>query len=228
MVVSLVIVESMICALSSAPAIALWLWILRLTTRSMLLRTILLSVAFVPSYILFALLLMLTSPLVVRAMGWHVPENASMQIARYEWPLLRWVRYDASIHLVRVLAGLLFRGSPLWTAHLRLYGARMGKRVYVNSLHLTDYNLLEFGDDVVIGDDVHLSGHTVEEGVVRTAPLRIGPGSTLGVGSVLEIGVVIGARCQLGAMTFVPKYARLNDATVYVGIPARALVKAAA
>jgi hypothetical protein len=39
---------------------------------------------------------------------------------------------------------------------------------------VSDYNLIECGDDVVIGGAVHLSGHTVEAGVVKTARIRLG------------------------------------------------------
>jgi hypothetical protein len=39
---------------------------------------------------------------------------------------------------------------------------------------VSDYNLLECGDDVVIGGGVHLSGHTVEAGIVKTARIRLG------------------------------------------------------
>jgi acetyltransferase-like isoleucine patch superfamily enzyme len=93
--------------------------------------------------------------------------------------------------------------------------------VYVNSLAVTDYNLLEFGDDVVIGDDVHVSGHTVESGVVKTAPLRLGNNVTIGLGSVIEIGVEAGDGCQVGALSFVPKHARLEAGAIYAGIPAQ-------
>jgi carbonic anhydrase/acetyltransferase-like protein (isoleucine patch superfamily) len=114
----------------------------------------------------------------------------------------------------------LFRGSPIWTAHLRLHGARLGRRVYVNSLSVSDYNLLEFGDDVVIGADAHLSGHTVEGGVVKTAALRLGRNVTIGLGSVIEIGVDIGPECEIGALSFVPKHTKLEGGAIYVGIPA--------
>ena len=89
-------------------------------------------------------------------------------------------------------AGLLFRGSPIWTAYLRLNGACIGRRVYVNTLFVSDYNLLEFGDDVVIGAEVHISGHTVEGGMVKTGRVRLGNNVTIGLGSVIEIGVDIG------------------------------------
>ena len=73
-----------------------------------------------------------------------------MRLADLEWPLLDWVRYMVAIHIVRLFAGTLFRGTPIWSAYLRLNGARVGRRVYVNSLGVSDHNLLEFGDDVVI------------------------------------------------------------------------------
>ncbi len=37
-----------------------------------------------------------------------------------EWPLLYWVRYMVSVHVVRLFAGSVFRAMPLWTFYLRL------------------------------------------------------------------------------------------------------------
>jgi acetyltransferase-like isoleucine patch superfamily enzyme len=163
---------------------------------------------------------MVVSPLAMRLLRWFTPPNDEMRIADLEWKLLRWVRYVASIHVARLFAGTLFRGTPLWTMHLRLNGARLGKRVYVNSLSVSDYNLIECGDDVVIGADVHLSGHTVEDGMVKTARVRLGDNVTIGLGSVIEIGVEIGSHAQIGALSFVPKHATLKGGRVYAGAPA--------
>ena len=107
--------------------------------------------------------------------------------------------------------------------YMRLNGARLGRRVWVNSLGVTDHCLLDFGDDVVIGAGVHLSGHTVERGVVVLAPVRIGAGSTVGVNAHVEIGAVIGERCQIGSLSMVPKHAVLEGPGTYVGVPARRL-----
>jgi carbonic anhydrase/acetyltransferase-like protein (isoleucine patch superfamily) len=43
---------------------------------------------------------------------------------------------------------------------------------------------------------------------------------TIGLCSVIEIGVEIGADAQVGALSFVPKYTRLPGGVVYVGAPA--------
>ena len=183
-------------------------------------RYLLLAAVAAPSYALFVLVLLPVSAIVTRTLGWRTEPDAEIPIADMGWPLLRWARYMASIHLVRVVAGQVLRGTPVWTSYLRLSGARIGRRVYVNTLGLSDYNLLEFGDDVVIGADVHIAGHTVERGVVKTGSVRLGDRVTIGVGSIIEIGVSAGDDVQVGALSFVPKYAVLEPETLYLGIPA--------
>ena len=159
------------------------------------------------------------SPLATKLMGWRTPARSEMRIADLDWPLLDWVRYMVAIHIVRFFAGTLFRGSPLWTAYLRLNGARLGRRVYINSLAISDHSQLVFGDDLVIGADVHISGHTVECGLVKTGPVCLGDRVTIGLGTVVNIDVEAGDDCQIGALSLVPKHSRLDGGTVYVGIP---------
>ncbi|MBI4477848.1 MAG: hypothetical protein HY654_11780 [Acidobacteria bacterium] len=213
--------EIVVCGLSAFPVVLIWWWLTRWSAPSTAARLALYGLALAPSYILFALGLMVVSSLATRVTGWWTPPNAELRIADLDRPLLNWARYMASIHVVRVLAGTLFRATPIWTAYLRLHGARVGRRVYVASLALSDYNLLEFGDDVVIGDDAHISAHTVEGGVVKTARVRLGDRVTIGLGSVIEIGVEAGPGCQVGALSLVPKHTRLHANAVYLGIPVR-------
>jgi acetyltransferase-like isoleucine patch superfamily enzyme len=217
--VTVVAIQALVCGAALLPVVLIWSAVLAASEWSTVLRALTLAVIAVPSYVLFAVLLMFVSAITGRALKWQTPPNAQMRIAEVEWPLLQWARSLIAIHLVRFFAGALFRGTPVWTAYLRLAGARLGRRVYVNSLALTDYNLLEVGDDVVIGDDVHASGHTVEGGFVKTAALRIGNNVTVGLGSVIEIDVEVGDGCQIGALSFVPKHTRLEAGAVFAGIP---------
>lgn len=217
---TLLLVQGIVCGLSLLPVVAILYFILKVSGENRLLQLVFVSLALMPAYVLFALCLMMVSPLALRLLGWRTPPDAVIRVADMDWLLLRWVRYGASIHLVRLVAGTLFRGTPLWTMHLRLAGARLGHRVYVNSLAVSDYNLLECGDDVVIGGSAHVAGHTVEHGIVKTAHVRLGDRVTIGIGSVIEIGVEIGPDAQIGAMSFVPKYAKLPGGATYVGVPA--------
>lgn len=216
-------VESAVFALSVLPAALFWRWHFSWSVSHAWVRILLLSMSLIPAYVLFAGCFMVLSALAMRLVGWRTPANAAMRIADLDWALLRWVRYLASAHLVRLFAGVVFRATPVWTSYHRLNGARVGRRVYVNSLAVMDDNLLEFGDGVVIGAGAHLSGHTVEGGYVKTGPVRLGRDVTIGVGSVVGIGVEIGAGTQVGALSVVPKHHKLDADAVYGGVPVRRL-----
>ena len=217
-VTTVLVVQIAVCAAAAAPVVFVWVQLRSLVIPEPF-RILVLGAAVAPSYLAFALILMPASALACRVLRWRSPENASMVIAEAGWPLLCWARYMAAIHVVRIFAGPLLRGTPVWTAYLRLAGARLGRRVYVNSLGLSDYNLLDFGDGVVVGADVHLAGHTVENGVVTTMRVRLGRNVTIGVGSMVEIGVEAGDGSQVGALSFVPKRTKLEPGGIYVGIP---------
>jgi acetyltransferase-like isoleucine patch superfamily enzyme len=227
-VVSLIIVETIVFGLSGLPAFGFWMWALSWGTPPWpLVRPFVLSVSLVPSYLVFAVTLIVLSALSTRALGWRTEESAAWRLADLEWGLLNWSRYMVSTHVVRVLVGTFFRSSPLWTWYLRLNGAQIGSSVYINSLSISDHNLLAFGDGVVIGEGVHLSGHTVEGGVVKTGRVRLARGVTVGLGSMVGIGVEAGERCQIGALSVVPKYTRLEGGVIYAGVPVRQIDKAA-
>lgn len=218
-VMTLCFVQGAVCGLAVLPVMLLWSELIIWQAPGPVTRLLVFSLMVAPSYVLFALALIGLSPLATKLTGWRTPPRTEMRIADLDWPLLDWVRYMVAIHLVRFFAGTLFRGSPVWTTYLRLNGARLGRRVYINSLAVSDHSQLDFGDDVVIGGDVHISGHTVEGGLVKTAPVRLGDRVTIGLGTVVNIGVEAGAGCQVGALSLVPKHSRLDGDAVYVGIP---------
>jgi acetyltransferase-like isoleucine patch superfamily enzyme len=222
-VAEILVVQGTVCAAALLPITLAWH--LLPWPVSPVARAVVVSAVLVPSYVAFALCLMGASALATAVCRLRTPADAEMRIDGLSAPLLRWVHYMVATHLVRMLAGPLFRGTPVWTGYLRLNGARFGRRVYINSLSLSDYNLLEFGDDVVIGGDVHLSGHTVEGGVVKTARVRLGHDVTIGLGSVIDIGVEIGAHTQIGALSLVPKHTRVPGNAVYVGIPIKPAIR---
>lgn len=216
-------VESLVIGLSVLPAALFWAWHFRWRLPAAWIRIVLLSMSLLPAYLLFALVLMVLSAGSTWLLGWRTPPDAELRIADLDWPVLRWARYAMSTHVVRVLAGTWLRATPVWSFYHRLNGARVGRRVYLNSVTLSDHNLLEFGDDVVIGAGVHLSGHVVEGGMLKTGTVRLGRGVTIGVGTMVEIGVSIGEATQVGALSVVPKRRTLESHAIYGGVPARRL-----
>ncbi|MGI9614391.1 MAG: hypothetical protein ACR2QO_15880 [Acidimicrobiales bacterium] len=224
-IVSLFVVQSAILALAIWPAAVFFQWHLRWEISPWLLRGVLLSAATVPAYLIFAHLLMLLSAISCRLLGWRPQADQTMRIAEYGWPLLDWARYSAVSHVVRLLVGPALKATPMWTWYLRLDGAEIGRGVWVNSLGVTDHCLLRFGDNVVIGAGAHLSGHTAEGGAIKTGTIELGAGTTVGLNSIVGIGVTTGPDCQIGALSFVGKNSKLAGSTTYAGVPATAIAK---
>ena len=214
----IIVAQTLICGLAVVPSATVWALASRLAPDATA-RVLLTSILVVPLYLLFALTLIVVSPLITRLIGARVRSGLELSIADLRWPVLRWAQYVTAIRIVSVLAGPLLCGSPAWTAYVRWNGARVGRRVFINTRSISDHNLLVIGDDVVIGAAVHISGHTIEQGTLKTAPVTIGNGVTIGLGSVIDIGVTIGDRAQVGALSLVTKYTTLEPDTVYVGIP---------
>jgi acetyltransferase-like isoleucine patch superfamily enzyme len=226
-VVSIFFVETLVFGLSGLPAFLFWTWALTWATPPLpLVRPVILAMSLVPAYLSFAVTLVALSALAMHVFGWRTPPAGAWRLADLEWPLLNWSRYMISTHVVRVLVGTFFRSSPLWTWYMKLNGATIGSAVYINSLSISDHNMLEFGDGVVIGENVHLSGHTVEGGLLKTGRVRLGRGVTVGLGSLVSIGVEAGDRCQIGALSVVPKNTKLDGGAIYAGVPVRRLEKA--
>ncbi len=221
--VSCFVVVSTVAGLAALPATIFYQWHLGLELGPRPLRLFLLAAAFIPAYTIFALLYMLLSAESARLLGWRPPTSADLRISELPAGLRNWARYAIMSHLVHVLAGAFFRSTPVWAWYMRRNGATIGKHVWINSLQVGDDCLLNIGDEVVIGAGVHLSGHTVERGVVRLAPVTLGAGTTVGLGTHVGIGVTTGRNTQIASMAVVPKFAELDADTTYAGIPARPL-----
>lgn len=221
-IASIFIVETLVFGLSVLPAFTFWTWSLTVTMPAdpfPLVRPVLVAMSAVPAYLVFAVALAALSAASTRVFGWRTPAPGGWRISDLEWPLLDWARYMVSTHVVRVLVGTFFRATPLWTAYMRWNGAQIGRGVFINSLAISDHCMLEFGDGVVIGEAVHLSGHTVEHGMLKTGRVRLGRYVTVGLGSMVAINVDAGEGCQIGALSMVPKSSRLDAGAVYAGVP---------
>src|SRR5687767_6532232 len=86
------VVESVVFGLAVLPAALFWEWHLLWELPVAWMRIVVLSMAFIPAYILFALGLMVLSAVSVRLFGWRTPENAQMRISEFDWPLVDWGR----------------------------------------------------------------------------------------------------------------------------------------
>lgn len=96
----------------------------------------------------------------------------------------------------------------LYSAWLRLWGARVGRAVYwTPRVQLLDRSLLDIGDGVVLGHEAGASAHviTVRKGELKlfVSPIRVEAGAMIGARAVLSPGATVAAGAQVPAQTVV-------------------------
>jgi len=201
------------------PAVALWSWATGPLPAEGALRSLGLGVALAAAYLVFGLSLLLVLPLV----RW-LTLSAGTPVGRFRYFSLgafRWASYNALTLVLRFSFMNWIRLTPLLPLYHRLMGAKIGRRVHINTAVIADQNLLEIGDDTVIGGDVTLVCHSAERGHLVTAPVRIGRGVTVGLMAVVLPGCTIGDGAVIAAGAVLSKGARVGPGEIWAGVPAR-------
>ena len=111
-------------------------------------------------------------------------------------------------------------GTPMLAPILRLFGAKIGRRVYMDTTFLTEFDLVRVGDDVAIGSLTSLQTHLFEDRVMKMSTVRIGQGCTVGPRSVVLYDSVMEAGSKLDGLSLVMKSEALPSQSQWQGIPA--------
>jgi non-ribosomal peptide synthetase-like protein len=114
-------------------------------------------------------------------------------------------------------------GTPWIAPALRVFGTHIGRRVWLNSTSLTEFDLVHIGDDAAIGEQGDMLTHLFEDRVMKMSHVRIGARSTVGTRSVVLYDAEVGTDSFLDAYSLVMKGEVLPPQTRWRGIPARPL-----
>jgi acetyltransferase-like isoleucine patch superfamily enzyme len=136
-------------------------------------------------------------------------------------PAIRWANYNALGLLVRYTCVNFIRVTPLLSLFHRMMGMRIGRRVLINTAIIADSNLIEIGDDTMIGGDATVVAHSAERGMLVMAPVKIGKRVTIGLMSVVFPGVTIGDDAVIASHAVLPKGTRVGAGEIWGGVPAR-------
>ncbi|MFI0737718.1 Pls/PosA family non-ribosomal peptide synthetase [Streptomyces sp. NPDC021100] len=114
-------------------------------------------------------------------------------------------------------------GTPFLPPVLRRFGARIGRRTWLGTTYLTEFDLVRVGDDAAIGQQVSLQTHLFEDRVMKMSTVTVGPGASIGPRTIVLYDSVVGAGVRLGALSLVMKGERLTPGTSWRGLPAEGL-----
>ena len=97
--------------------------------------------------------------------------------------------------------------------------AKVGKRVYLDTTELTEFDLVRIGDDATINLDCTLQTHLFEDRVMKMAKIHVSPKCHLGAMSLVLYDTSIGEGASVGDMSLVMKGEILPANTAWTGIP---------
>jgi len=155
--------------------------------------------------------------------AFRVLTRAGTPLGRYPYYSMKgfqWASYNALILLVRYTCINFLRVTPFINLLHRVMGMKLGKRVQINTAVIGDSNLIEIGDDTVIGGDVTLVAHSAERGDLVTDRVKIGSRVTVGLMAVIMPGVEIGDGAVIAANAILKKGTRVAPGEVWGGVPA--------
>ena len=169
------------------------------------------------AYFAYALTVILVVP-IMRVVAPGTPEG---RYPYYSFKAFRWASYNALILLVRYTCIHFMRVTPFINLFHALMGMKLGRRVQINTAVIGDSNLIEIGDDTVIGGDVTLIAHSAERGNLVAERVRIGKNVTVGLMAVVLPGCEIGDGAVIAANAVLLKGTKVGPGEIWAGVPAR-------
>ncbi|GAA1947412.1 non-ribosomal peptide synthetase [Amycolatopsis minnesotensis] len=112
-------------------------------------------------------------------------------------------------------------GTPFLPPVLRWFGADIGRRTWIGTTYLTEFDLVRVGDDATVGTESSLQTHLFEDRVMKMSRVTIEAGSTIGTRAIVLYDAVVGEEVSLGSLSLLMKGERLPESTRWHGIPAQ-------
>jgi non-ribosomal peptide synthetase-like protein len=141
-----------------------------------------------------------------------------------EYPLygVYYFRWWLAERLAALVNAKLIADSALYPHFLRAMGAKVGQFCHIGAMTVgACADLIEIGDDVVIGADVVLAVSLVERGRLILKKVVIENGAIIGSHCVLEGGATIGEGAEVAALSLVADGMHVPGYQRFHGSPAR-------
>lgn len=113
------------------------------------------------------------------------------------------------------------KGTPWLPIALRLLGVKIGKRVWMNTADVTEFDMVRIGDDTALNDDCGPQTHLFEDRVMKVGTVKIGARCSIGARSIILYDSEIGDDVRLEALALVMKGEQLADHTSWTGSPVK-------
>ncbi|QWF84176.1 Pls/PosA family non-ribosomal peptide synthetase [Amycolatopsis sp. CA-230715] len=172
-----------------------------------------------------ALLGGLATVLAVAAVKWVVVGRYRPRVEPLWSRFVRRTEFVTALYETAAVPALLgmLSGTPMLGPLLRVFGATVGKRSWIATTYLTEFDLVRLGDDVTVGPGTSLQTHLFEDRVMKMSTLALNQGASVGARCVVLYDSVVAENAEVTALSLVMKGERLPENTRWHGIPSRTI-----
>ena len=124
-------------------------------------------------------------------------------------------------HLSNAWLVSILQGTPFICWVFRAMGARIGRRVYLETTDITEHDLVRLGDEVCVNADATLQTHLFEDRVMKMSTVDVGDRCTIGGLSLVLYDTRMEPDSNLNSLSLLMKGETLPAGTKWEGIPAR-------
>lgn len=113
------------------------------------------------------------------------------------------------------------KGTPWLPLLLKLFGTKTGKRVYMNTTDITEFDMVSIGTDSALNDDSGPQTHLFEDRVMKVGTIKIGERTSIGAKSIILYDTTIGNDVNIGPLSLIMKGEVLSPNTSWIGSPVK-------
>jgi non-ribosomal peptide synthetase-like protein len=113
------------------------------------------------------------------------------------------------------------RGTAFLPVILRLFGCKIGKRVFLDTTHFFEFDLVDIGDEAAVNYNSRLQTHLFEDRVMKSEHLKIEKCCVVGNSSIILYDTIMKEGAKLGNLSLLMKGEILPRWTSWEGNPAR-------
>ncbi len=113
------------------------------------------------------------------------------------------------------------QGTPWLPPMMRLLGVKIGKRVWLNTTDITEFDMVTICDDAALNEDCGPQTHLFEDRVMKIGTVKIGARSSVGSGTIILYDSELGDDTKIEALSLVMKGERLAPGTDWIGSPVK-------
>ena len=113
------------------------------------------------------------------------------------------------------------RGTMWLPMLMRIFGVKIGKRVWLNTTDITEFDMVSIDDEAMLNEDCGPQTHLFEDRIMKIGSVQIGKQTTIGSRAIILYDSKIGNNVTVDSLSLLMKGEELPDNTDWTGSPVK-------